>query len=78
MGAEPYTYDSYNMIVFDMDPKGTGRVIGWTAFNDIMQIRGLDPTGYKEHYNSLTVRAVFDAFASGARLSYRPPPCSAV
>ena len=66
------------MLVFDMDPEGTGRWIGSTLFNDAIQFRGINPTGFKEHYNSLAVRAVFDAFASGARLSYRPPPCSAV
>ena len=72
------SHDTYNMLVFDMDPEGSGRWVGFTAFNDAIHTRELSGTNYKEHYNSLAVRAMFDAFASGARLSYRPPPCSAV
>ena len=66
------------MLVIDMDPEGTGRATGYTVFRDAIQYREINPTGFKEHYNSLAVRAAFDAFNSGARLSYRPPPCSAV
>ena len=57
------------MNVFDMDPEGTGRVTGMTVLGDAIMIRGVNPTGFKEHYNSLAVRAMIDAFNSGARLS---------
>ena len=61
------------MLVFDMEPEGTGRWIGSTLFNDAIQFRGINPTGFKEHYNSLAVRAAMDAFNSGARLCLTAP-----
>ena len=57
------------MAVFDMDPEGTGRATGSTIFSDAIHWRGINPTGFKEYYNSLAVRAMIDAFNSGARLS---------
>jgi len=68
-----------------MDPEGTGRATGFVGYKDAIQTRGINPTGFKEHYNSMAIRAAFDAFNSGARLSdppsllgcLTPHPCSA-
>ena len=68
-----------------MDPEGTGRATGSTLFADAIHWRGISPTGFKEYYNSMAIRAAFEAFNSGARLSdppsllgcLTPHPCSA-
>ena len=62
------------MLVIDMDPEGTGRATGFVGYKDAIQTRGINPTGFKEHYNSMAIRASFDAFNSGARLSDPPLP----
>ena len=61
------------MLVIDMDPEGAGRATGYTVFRDAIQYREINPTGFKEHYNSLAVRAALDAFNSGARLCLTAP-----